>query len=490
MKLGKLKIQKGLFSWMFDFSAPITLIYSQFNSAGKTTLLRFLLYSIGFSIPNTKGLKMEEYTCFLELTNDKGENFTIIRNKGYCSIVGSKHKENTQYYSIPEESNELLSKIFGNNNINIITNLLGIMYVDQEKGWTLLNRGTVIGANRFNIYKFIQGIGDIDCSDLYKQLDYLEIQLEKYKSMFNVASYQKQIQNLSQINTFETYNDELDKKIITLQLKKKPLSIEVDELQKVLKKNKDFKNYITNMQLNVCDKESGIAVPVNEKTIIGYSDNIEYLTTKINILKKQIHKIDNEIYALTGEKKQNKPLVSIANMIEQFDQDISKINIDYNSVKMMINTLNDEKNKIEDSIDYKTKSKSEIIIMLKDLIDKYTTQLGVNDKIINKSSNYVFTSDLKSLSGAVFHKIVFSFKLAYIKCLQHYTGITVPIILDSPRGKEIDEANIAEMIEILKKDFKNHQIIIASIYSYQFEAYNQITLAEQLLQLNSQHFCN
>ena len=488
MKLGKLKIQKGLFSWTFDFSAPVTLIYSQFNSTGKTTLLRFLLYTMGFSIPNTKGLKMEEYTCFLDIINDKSESFIIIRSKGYCSIVDSKNQDSVQYFSLPEESNELLSKIFGNNNINIITNILGVMYVDQEKGWTLLNRGTVIGANRFNIYKFIQGIGDIDCSDLYKQLDYLEVQLEKYKSMFNVASYQKQIQQISNLNTYETYNDELEKKIITLQLKKKPLSMEVDELQKVLKKNKDFKNYITNMQLSVYDKKSGITIPVNEKTIIGYSDNIEYLTTKINILKKQIYKIDNEIYTIAKDKKQDNSLIPIANMIEQFDQDISKINIDYNSVKAMINNINDEKNKIEDSIDYKTKSKSEIILMLRDLIDKYTTQLGVNDKIVNKSSNYIFTSDLKSLSGAVFHKIVFSFKLAYIKCLQHYTGITVPIILDSPRGKEIDETNITEMVEIIKKDFNNHQIIIASIYKYKFEKFNSISLSKTLLELNSAYF--
>ena len=120
MKLGKLKIQKGLFSWTFDFSAPVTLIFSQFNSAGKTTLLRFLLYTIGFSIPNTKGLKMEDYTCFLDITNDNSERFEIIRSKGYCSIVDSNNQSSAQYFSLPEESNELLSKIFGNNNINII----------------------------------------------------------------------------------------------------------------------------------------------------------------------------------------------------------------------------------------------------------------------------------------------------------------------------------------------------------------------------------
>ena len=54
-------------------------------------------------------------------------------------------------------------------------------------------------------------------------------------------------------------------------------------------------------------------------------------------------------------------------------------------------------------------------------------------------------------SGAVFHKIVFSFKLAYIACLEHFANINIPIILDSPRGKEVDDYNIEEMIKILKR---------------------------------------
>jgi hypothetical protein len=486
MKIKSLKIQKGLFHWFFDFDSPVVQIYSQNNSTGKTSLLRFLLYSMGFSIPNTKGLKMEEYSCTLLLENDLNQKIEIIRSQDYCSFkyIG---KNNANYFSLPADKEILLSKLFNTENNNIINNILGAMYVDQEKGWTLLNRGMVIGSNHFNIHNFVQGIGNIDCEELYSALSYLNHQLDKYKSMFDVATYQQQIQDITKIQTYDSINDEINRKIITLQLQKKPLVIEFEELKKVLNKNKNFKNYIAQMRLAVKDS-AGKIIPVNEKTIIGYGDNIEYISTKINILKTQITKIDNQIKYLVEEKRETTPLIPVATMIEKFDADISKINIDYNAVKNIMNIVNSEKQQTLDKINEKTKSKSEIINVLNDIIRKYAEELGIDNKYLSNKKDYIFTSDLKSLSGAVFHKIVFSFKLAYIYSLKYFVNINVPIILDSPRGKEIDEKNISDMINLLKRDFSDHQIIIASIYKYDFDKFKEISLENCLLDMNSKCF--
>ena len=64
------------------------------------------------------------------------------------------------------------------------------------------------------------------------------------------------------------------------------------------------------------------------------------------------------------------------------------------------------------------------------------------------------------------HKTVFSFRLAYIIEIEKVLGIKLPILMDSPRGREVDDNNIGKMMEILKRDFPNNQIIIASIYNY------------------------
>ena len=62
----------------------------------------------------------------------------------------------------------------------------------------------------------------------------------------------------------------------------------------------------------------------------------------------------------------------------------------------------------------------------------------------------LFTKNLKELSGAVLHKTVFSFRLAYIIEIEKALGIKLPILLDSPKGKEVDDTNIAKMMQILQ----------------------------------------
>jgi len=60
----------------------------------------------------------------------------------------------------------------------------------------------------------------------------------------------------------------------------------------------------------------------------------------------------------------------------------------------------------------------------------------------------------------------------------------LPIIFDFPSGKEVDQANIALMMELLKCDFSDHQLIIASIFTYDFDKVNTIEIKERLIEAN------
>lgn len=80
------------------------------------------------------------------------------------------------------------------------------------------------------------------------------------------------------------------------------------------------------------------------------------------------------------------------------------------------------------------------------------------------------------------HKTVFAFRLAYIIEIEKTLGIKLPIILDSPSGKEVDNANVQLMVNILKRDFSSNQIIIASIYQYNFEISNIIEIKNRLIE--------
>ena len=64
--------------------------------------------------------------------------------------------------------------------------------------------------------------------------------------------------------------------------------------------------------------------------------------------------------------------------------------------------------------------------------------------------------------------------------IQKALGIKLPIILDSPKGKEIDESNIKKMLQILQRDFPDNQIVVASIYHY-VDNENVVSMQEHLL---------
>jgi hypothetical protein len=128
-----------------------------------------------------------------------------------------------------------------------------------------------------------------------------------------------------------------------------------------------------------------------------------------------------------------------------------------------------------------TKINNNVVSSISKDIVKYATELGLGDKD-SIPITYLFTSNLKELSGAVLHKTAFAFRLAYIIAIEDALKIKLPIILDSPSGKEVDQANVKLMMEILKRDFADHQIIIASIFNYDFDEVNAIEIKEHLIE--------
>lgn len=54
MLIKSIYIRDGLFERNISFGTNANLIYSEKNSCGKTTLVRFILYALGYSIPSTK----------------------------------------------------------------------------------------------------------------------------------------------------------------------------------------------------------------------------------------------------------------------------------------------------------------------------------------------------------------------------------------------------------------------------------------------------
>lgn len=299
--------------------------------------------------------------------------------------------------------------------------------------------------------------------------------------MLDVAAYKAEINQLGETAFINSPADDIENVLEVLYCERKPIEEELSRIKSVIRKNTSFEKFITSFRLRV-KAPNGDEVPVNKDTLIGYEDTANLLVAKQKICFEQLAAIDRRIAALKAQQDKETTLVSVTTSIQQFDSEITRINIDAIAIQKIIDKLEKERRSIEERVIKSVKQDNPLIGELHQLISSYAVRLGLDDKYVSARSDYIFTNDLKSLSGAIFHKVVFAFKISYVKLIQQYTGVCLPIILDSPSGREVSLENINEMMAILAENFTDHQIIIASIYnSYSFLNKNIIELTDRLL---------
>lgn len=470
-----LSLQEGMYYKKFIFDKN-TLIFSDRNSKGKTTLLRFLLYAIGYNIPSTKKINFNNFTTQLLLMNNNID-YKITRIKNVITI---EYEEKENKFILPFELNKVLRIIYSTQNESIIDNLLGAFYFDQEKGWTLLNRGVVIGKNSFYIEDLIRGLSNRDCKELLEKADELKSQIDKYKKMYDLSEYKKQIQkNNPEINTSnkEIIVDELSAAMDNLNR----INNEIQAIDQIIKQNENFINYIEDALISIKDPNSDKIIPVNRDTIYAYKDNMNYILARKTLLLNEKFLYTKQLSNQKEKLFKEELLINAKSLIEAFDSSVMMIDFDQIAVKKIIKQLSTERNNLLKTIKNKTKVNNDVIEYIYSFVKKYAETLEITD-IVEQNIDYIFTKELKGLSGAILHKLVFVFKMAYLKAIDHYVNLKLPIILDSPKGREVDENNIKFMFKILNEDFNEHQIIVASIFDdYDMVFTNKIIINNLLM---------
>lgn len=477
MKINSIQINQGFFTRNFEFSDSINLIFSTENSVGKTTLLRLIFWGLGYDVPSTKRFNFNRCHTKIEIELDDFSKLDVSRSKDILIVDDGNEELN---YSLPMEAIKFHSKIFNTSNLDIVNNILGAIYLDQEKGWTLLNRGCVIGKIRFNVESLIRGLANIDCQDLIAEEKKLEIEIAKYRKMLDVAEYQRQVNEISGNISYQERNDEIQIKIATLKYQQSQIEDELKRIASIIKENDSFKNYIERMRLTVISPQTGEEIPVNKTTINGFEDIQQIAIARKKIQLTRLQEITKQIEKLTNVIDDDIMLVRVETLIEQFDNQMLSIPINAMAVKNVIEQLQKRKKDVRNKIEIKTKLNNAIISQIYNIASKYFKEFDV-EKFTDNNENYLFTHDLKSLSGAVLHLTVFSFRLAYIKAIEQATNISLPIVIDSPSGKEVKKENVEKMMNILERDFPHNQVIIASIFQYDIENLRIHTIEKSLM---------
>lgn len=459
-----------------------TMIYSIHNSKGKTTLIRFILYALGYQIPATEGIGNFDNMEFEILIKNNEQNFSINREK---DIVKVKIYKESLEFKIPEQENELHCLIFGIENDTILNNLLAVFYIDQEKGWTLLNRGKIIGNIRFNIEEFIAGISNINIQNLISEKKVLNREIKKYRYIKNTIDINNEF-NEDDDDTIEEYEQVSMNELIQLQKEKqlelKKIKNEIKRLEKSILKNSEFGKMIENYGLII--EYQGQEIQLTRNNLFDFDRNQNLMKIKIQDLKLQLNKINKEQDKIIEQINNKNTLFQTEDLLETMQRNIEKLGIDISKIDKIIRQLNNKRNTINNDIKNKLVFKNDQLKEYYDIIYRYSKELGIEGYISDNSPKYVLMNKLKGLSGRVLAQMSFVFKLSYIKAIENAFNVCLPIIMDSPRTNELSEESTNQMMEILKRDFSNHQIITASIYKNKVIDFDIINLENGLFSVD------
>ena len=467
----KIIIKDGVLEKEINFSRKINLVFSKKNSSGKTTFIRAILYALGYSIPSTKGVNFKKM-CFELTVESNNTEYKLIRQNDYMRILPSDDEHG---YTLPVDFYDVQSLLIGHKNTDVLDSILGAFYIDQEKGWTLLNRGKAIGSIHFSIDQLILGLADRDASFLIDKLKKINRELSKYKYMYSVKEYQDNINAFVGNISYDSYDETIEKNLMLLKMQRYSLHNSLKQIKMVLRKNKQLLDLVDEMKLMV-RLDDGSEILVTRKNLSGYENNEAFLITKRRIFEGELAECDKKIFDLESQKREEGKLFDTETLIQQFDAKIKNIPINAINVENIIKGLKTDRKKARTELENLAKNNNKAVSDLCKYIKKYATEFGLDEKYYSD----IFTDDLKSLSGAILHKLVFAFKLAYIRVITDKIGVPLPIILDSPSGREVKQSTVELMLNVLQRDFSDHQVIIASIVNFDFKNKNVIEFKERM----------
>lgn len=473
----ELVIKDGLLEKKIQFSEHTNLIYSKKNSVGKTTFLRALLYGIGYPIPSTKRLRLPRLEFYLKVENN-GVVYKLYRRDSYMTVDYAGHNE---VYSLPGDFPLIQNIITGVADRSVLDNLLGAFYVDQEKGWTLLNRGTVIGDIRFSIEELVRGLSNRSCDEIKAALKKVEHDLNKYKYMSSLADYQSQLNEYVGNITYDKADDRSRKEISGYKLERQAHHRELKRITDIINNNEKFVDFISQLRL-IVQTDDGKRIPVTKENLLSYRDTQSMLLARKNMLAYKIKGLDKQISTLEASINKEITLMDDESIVEKFDKKIRDIRVDQDTVYKIIKQLSEKRSRLKKRLEEVTKVNNDIIVKMYDYIVAYCNDFSIPMEYLSESNNFIFTDNLTVLSGAIFHKIVFAFKLSYVRLIREKTGLVLPIILDSPSGREVEADAIKEMLDVLQRDFSMHQIIIASIHDFKLHNRTVIEFKERLFE--------
>jgi|LAHS01.1.fsa_nt_gb hypothetical protein len=485
MKIKKLQIYKGgelQTEASFDGDSNY-LIFSATNSHGKTTLIRFLVYAFGFSIPSTSGIRMPFYRTILSLDMN-GDN-TILEREGKTISVLGKDGSPVSVFDLSNSDTQkgFLASLFGVSP-DIVPYLLNCFYIDQSDGWTNLYNGKISGNNKFNLQAFLRTMAGVDTAQEDAEEKAVLKDLSKYQLMSDMYDYAKQNAIEKGEDASKLPADYLAEKA-NIQVQKAQLDEQIDSINRVVKKNLLFADWIAQSHLQVTFDHGQTYHILSSENIHGFNGNQNLLLSKKALLEIDRRRlmdrdadIDAKLASLNVLPIGSQDLPKIAINPEQLAAiNQEQVRSTIQSLRKRLATIRREK---------ETKKTPEFVVVeskfLKNLTD-ISEKLGVFDDYLKDEKNFPFVTDRGKYPGAVKSLIIVSYRLA-CRALLEDKGIVLPFIIDSPGANEVDLRNIELMEKVIIASAKAG-VFISSIFDTNLPQLKKKTIVNRLFDSKS-----
>ncbi|WP_341778635.1 hypothetical protein [Levilactobacillus sp. HBUAS70063] len=461
----------------YSFSNTTTLMSSNGkNTKGKTSLIRFLIWGLGFNVSLTNHFKSAYSETLITL---KESSFNSINRRG-DSIVLSPDSSGIDApqkleFMLPNDENEVLKLLFPNVPKGILPQLIGFMYFDQDSGYKAWNRNIVtqrLGNDRsykISIETLLAELGNIDYEDYFRKQKYLNKVRNETIGFSNLLT---SIQSLtpnehSELKTVQDDILELNDKISQLELRLRHVKEKRNIYSSSLRDQDNFERLL---------KKLSIKVRVGNANVDVTPDNIlqdKHLKTRLTEFEKYYHSVEADLaHKLDSLRDRREVLISTPT-----DEDEpEKLFSTQNNFKHLTDLLGSSGIVLSDAkaatIDIDTAAKkrksdfnddikktsaysaiwNEIVLLANKVNLSASINLRKNQLLINKISE----------SGAKRSLTVIAYRLGVLKYLQDSYDIKVPLIFDSPASSEMDTDNLQMLLAMITSSFSEFQIIVAT----------------------------
>lgn len=444
-----------------SFAENANVIFSDVNSVGKTTFIRFLLYALCYNIPSTKRIKMDECSTEIYIENSKGVHI-VRRFNLTASILFPDQTEIEFDLTVDDNRLTIQSLVFEIDNVRLLRNLTGCFYIDQDKGWTLLNRGKTIGNNRFNVTEFLGSLAGKDVTSLENSIETKAFEIKKYKTLRDMTALEEQVTIERNISENKTYDEFILRKGFLIS-QKNQLTTDIRDLKGIISQNDSIRSWINSSKLVIKHGNYDEFV-LKDTDVSDYEINNNILLAQQKLKEIELFNIKEEIDKLQQLIDEQNKLFSIEDISNSVVAQV-KSNVKQSQVERIIEDLQADKAKLTAQRDEIVKNNNKSNEYLAKTIEEIAKKLGVFENYISKEGDYVFMRNLKEYSGVVLHKLVFTYRLAYWLTVKKFTNVTLPFIVDSPKSAEMTEQNAKEMMSIMQEKIGTNQFFVSTIYN-------------------------